>query len=118
MKKQKGLQILRIPKDLSTTENRFYTAMPKILENRFDHVRWEEMITFINNIMENEDTWKYINILRYVIPFLGLIPVKDYKYKIRAYLKQCNKELATAGVKIMDPSEHSYTELEIIVYLE
>lgn len=121
MKKENNLQIikiLKIPKDLSTRENKFYTSMPKLFVGRVDANVWEKKITELNKIMNDGDSWSLMSIIRILIPFFALFSGFSYKKKVQKYINKWNTELAEVGIKIMDVTEYGYSEMEIILYRE
>lgn len=65
-------RLLKIPKDLSTREMRFYESMPVILKGKVEPEKWRELMNGFNKIFEQEDGWKIINVFRLAIPFLGI----------------------------------------------
>lgn len=114
----KGFKIIKIPKDLTTRENRFYASMPKILNGKVDEKFWTQNIEKLNMIIEKEDSWKLINILRLLFPFFTVIYKSKYKDKIQKHIDEFNAQLSKHGVKILDLNAHSYIEMEICIYLE
>ena len=121
MKKDNKLQIIKvfkIPKDLSTRENKFYTSMPKLFVGKVDANVWEKKIVGLNKIMKDGDSWSFMGIIRILIPFFALFSGFSYKKKVQKYINEWNIELADVGIKIMDVTEYGYSEMEIIMYKE
>lgn len=111
----KSFKLLKIPKDLTTKENRFYTAMPKLLVGRYDQNKWKNKVEELNKIMEAGDSWSIVNTVRFIIPFLALLTGSSYKKKVQTFIAEWNKDLGCVGVKILDVTEYAYTEMEIAV---
>ena len=112
----KFIKTIKIPKDLETRENRFYTSMPKILLGRVEPSEWTKKVEELNAIFKDGDGWSLINILRICIPFFALFSGFTYKKQVQKFINNWNEELGNVGIKIADVTEYAYGEMVIYIY--
>ncbi|ORD98336.1 hypothetical protein A0H76_2686 [Hepatospora eriocheir] len=104
---------IRIPKDLSTEDLRYYTAMPINFENKLDKEVWKIYMESINRICKKYETPSFWNIFRYIPPVLLFYESSGFENEIVKCIEIINLELKSKGIKILDLRKTGYMEMVI-----